>query len=135
MKNSLKNLWVLVFIVLPSYSIGNDSPLITLKVSPHLCLRYAKTDTCKINVQLTWTSNTGGDFCLYSSDKEAPLECWNNQTSGSITERKLVKDDVRFWVSRKGSRIILAHSDLKIATLVNNKKREIRQRRHIWSLI
>ena len=125
----------LVLLACSSQSLSAEKLTLKLKVAPHLCLRYAETDTCKVDVQISWSSKTSGNYCIHSSDQQNPLQCWQAKNSGKRTELKLLKSDIRYWLSYEGSKEELVSADLKLATVVKNKKREMRQRRHIWSLI
>jgi len=123
-------LWVMIS---PTFA---DAPLeLTLKIKPHLCLRYAEKDSCKIEVLTTWRAQQAGDYCLHSSADEQAIECWRMSKGDSHTELRVLNDDLSYWLSHPDSPAKLVEKTVEIATIVKNGKRKVRSRRHIWSLI
>lgn len=108
---------------------------LTLTVKPHLCLRHADGDECRVEVIIDWRSNTAANFCLFSDLDKTSLQCWDHQQNGNRIELRVISEDLNYWVSIEGTSEKLAQRSVKIATLVSDERRSLRQRRHIWSLI
>lgn len=136
-KSILVSLSILGLLTTHHAAVGNSEPEVSLslKIRPHLCLRYAKQDQCRIDVIIDWNSNQSANYCLHSSQDAAPLQCWDSSRKGKRSELRIINSDLTYWLSFKGQQSRLTERVLNIATLVNDERRAQRQRRHIWSLI
>lgn len=109
---------------------------IRLSVKPGLCLRFAKTERCTLEVQIDWLSSEAGKYCVFSElDRNRAIRCWASSSRGRTQTTVSIEDDVTFWLSGESGKRVHAEKTLKIANVVNNEKRSRHNRRHIWNLI
>lgn len=128
---------IIAILTFASMSDAQTTPSVklTLKIRPHLCLRYAETQSCKLEILINWSSSKTGDFCLHSSQDSNPIKCWPQSTGADHIELRVIDNDLDYWISYKNDDLALITKTVQIATIVNNEKRKPRSRRHIWSLI
>ena len=87
-----------------------------------------------MTVQLDWTSATTEHICLYSSQQTSSLRCWTDANRGSLSNRVVASDNVRFWLQRDGDDTQLAEVTVQIVSMARRNP-ERRRRRHIWSVL
>ncbi|WP_448551566.1 DUF3019 domain-containing protein [Thalassotalea montiporae] len=54
-----------------------------LIASPNVCELAAGTYLCSMKAALIWEMPQAGHYCLYEQEELEPLQCWQNQWSGS----------------------------------------------------
>lgn len=62
-------------------SSREKSPM--LIASPSVCELAAGTYLCSMKAALIWEMPKAGHYCLYEQEELEPLQCWQNQWSGS----------------------------------------------------
>ena len=99
----------------PSLWAANDIEGYSLVLSPKQCVAMRQGQTCYVDVELQWQSKTQGDFCLYSSQVEQPLQCWQDTRLGRFEREIVAKDNVIFVLKSPKNALILATTKLEMA--------------------
>ncbi|NMP31175.1 DUF3019 domain-containing protein [Thalassotalea sp. M1531] len=102
----------------------------TLEVAPTQCVAVRQGQACYADVKIHWQLNLAGEYCLYSSQQNVPLECWKNQRSGRWANEIKAFEDVKFYLSLKQSQQKLATGKLEVAWVY---KKNIRKNA-IWRM-
>lgn len=127
---------VLAFTCLATPVRAEQTASIRLSVKPGLCLRFAKTERCTLEVHIDWFSSEAGEYCIFSElDRTEAIRCWVRSSHGQTQTTVSIEEDVKFWLSDQSGELVHAEKSLKIANVVNNEKRSRHNRRHIWNLI
>lgn len=80
-----------VLLMLVSYqTIASDDDTVNLKMkepmliaSPAICELNKETYLCEMKAALIWEMPKAGHYCLHEIDEQIPLQCWENNWSGS----------------------------------------------------
>ena len=124
-------LTLLALLYLPAWAQAPPS----LTARPGLCiLPNPDADQCVMTVQLDWNSSSPESLCLYSSQQNPALRCWDGVNTGSLSTRVVASDNVRFWLQRPGEEVRMAEVTVQIVSIARRSP-ERRRRRHIWSVL
>lgn len=83
--------------------------LTELKIKPTKCVSLQQGQTCFVNVVITWRANETGDYCVSSSQQNAPLQCWSSSQQGTLSnEVKMVKDVVYTLTNKEGNKVLVS---------------------------
>lgn len=99
----------------PSLWAANDIEGYSLVLSPKQCVAMRQGQKCYVDVELKWQSKTQGDFCLYSSQVEQPLQCWQDSRLGHFEREIVAKNNVIFVLKLQKDTLILATTKLEMA--------------------
>ena len=91
-----------------------------LKVTPNQCVALTQGQTCYVDAEVSWVLPTQGNYCLYSSEQEAPLVCWQQKNTGKINREFASDKNIEFKLKSEQKKTI-ATSQLKV-TWVHQKK-------------
>lgn len=94
---------------------------ISMSVSPNQCIAMTEGQTCYVDIELTWRSQSAGNFCLYSSLQDKAVKCWTNKTAGSYEQEIASKQNVLYSLHRQDDLEVLAESEVEMAWI--HKKR------------
>lgn len=53
-----------------------------LHIKPNRCVALHQGQVCYQTVQLTWSANQSGHYCLYQESADAPIFCWQGVAAG-----------------------------------------------------
>jgi len=108
-------------------------PVLTAR--PGVCILSSPGKTeCVMAMDLLWNSNGAGHYCLYSSQQDAPLRCWQRASRGQAHVELASAENVSFWLQQPPQETHLAEIMVRIVSL-SQKNPERRRRRHVWSLL
>lgn len=96
---------------------------IELSLRPAQCVSLNQGQTCYTNVNLRWSSQSQGSYCLHSSQQRKPLKCWSNQTSGAYKNEVASSTDVIFSIIRQDDHQIVAQKPLEVAWVYKKARR------------
>ena len=109
--------WALIYTGSASAALEKAS----LTLSPEQCVALTRGQACYFDATLEWRTPSKGDYCLYSSEQEAPLFCWQQQDRGRFKRELAVEKNAVFSLRVKGSNEIKATRLLKV-TWVHQKR-------------
>lgn len=55
---------------------------VQLQLKPNRCVALHQGQVCYQNIQLFWSANQAGNYCLYQQIGESPLHCWQGVAAG-----------------------------------------------------
>ena len=114
----------------PADSRPASLPLIQFSIKPRLCVLNAGEEVCRDELEVTWLSEQARSLCLYQSDKEHALRCWDNETRGEYQFELTASTNTDFQLREIGTGRAL--SDQRFQVVYNDKKYR-RARRNPWS--
>ena len=94
-----------------------------LTVRPGQCVSLVKGRQCYIDVDFIWQAPVNQSYCLHSSTKAEPLQCWQPATSGQTTLEIVADQDVVFTLQVKGGPAVVASAQLKMAWVYKKRNR------------
>lgn len=100
---------------------SSEKNKVNLTVSPEKCVAMQQGQTCYMTVELFWQAEVQANYCLYSSLKPQPLQCWNNSRTGEMTKEFSTKENLVFFLQIQDQHINLASAKVKMAW-VHKKK-------------
>ena len=77
----------------------------TLKISPEHCVALLQGQACYVTVELFWQTKTDGNYCLFSSQGERPLKCWQNNSSGEYSQEFVANENIHFSLNYHSLRL------------------------------
>lgn len=93
----------------------------TLKIVPEQCVALTQGQNCFVDATLTWTSNTIGDYCLFSSQQVKPLMCWLQKKEGKFSNEFSDNKSIVFTLKTGNKNQVKSTKILKV-TWVHQKR-------------
>jgi len=115
---SLFKLGLLLGLANPAVA-NNEDNLIT--VSPSQCVALTQGQKCYVDAKVSWALPTQGNYCLYSSEQEQPLMCWQQQNAGSLSQEFASEKNIIFKLKSEQQPKAIATGQLKV-TWVHKQK-------------
>lgn len=56
----------------------------SLIAKPDKCVSLRRGQLCYQRINLNWSADINGRYCIMASDRPTPLKCWSNSTRGKI---------------------------------------------------
>jgi hypothetical protein len=106
-----------------------------LSVSPKLCITDKADKTCEMTLDFVWQTNDSGDYCLVEKASQAPLQCWQQDSSGQWQAITVVTNKQVFWMSEDGTAAPLDQEVVEVLSTYSDDRRKNRRRKHVWSLM
>lgn len=98
-------------------------------LSPARCVALHQGQICYQRVQVSWSSSSIDDYCIYQENRETPLHCWQQQTQG-IVEFEFASDASQQMQLKNAQQQVVAESALEVAWVY---KANTRRKTH-WRL-
>jgi len=98
-----------------------DMPETQLAVTPKQCVALLQGQTCYVTVELNWQVINKGNYCIYSSQQQDPIQCWDSKRQGEVKREFSAKSNLRFFLRQINTRTNLAKAEVKMAW-VHKKK-------------
>lgn len=123
-------------IVLPLINFGAlsaknfEMPDYGLYLSPESCVILNNTKQCEVIVSIQWKVTNSGNYCLYTSQQNTPIECWQEQNQATKELLIIVEQDIHFELRQQVNNIVIYKKSLKMYRKVTNLRRK---RRNPWS--
>jgi hypothetical protein len=92
-----------------------------LKLSPDQCVALTQGQKCYVDVTLSWTLPTAGDYCLYSSQQDGALYCWRKKHRGELSKEFVSDKTIKFRLINERNKQLMLSQELKV-TWVHQKK-------------
>jgi hypothetical protein len=84
MKYLLRSIGVSIFLCIAqgvqADNVENQSAQLQLK--PNRCVALHQGQMCYQTVQLSWSANQSGNYCLYRQYADVPIFCWQGAAAG-----------------------------------------------------
>lgn len=112
-----------------------DSEPVKLSVKPVLCITDKRNQSCAMSFLVRWQTGELGFYCLYNDFSAAPLECWEEGSSGALEEDRIVDRSFSYWLTDRNFEVRLAEAVIEVLSLESSDRRRKRQRRHAWSIL
>lgn len=107
-----------------------DSNGIRFVIKPKLCVLSEDEETCHDLLELLWTANNNKSVCLFQSNKQLPLRCWENEIKGEHAVEIRTGEDIEFQLREiKDKSLVIA----ELFEVVQDKQSFRRRRRNPWS--
>ncbi|MCJ8318466.1 MAG: DUF3019 domain-containing protein [Colwellia sp.] len=94
---------------------------VNLTVSPEQCVAMQQGQNCYVAIELNWRAELAGNYCLYSSSEQQPLQCWNNRDNGKVKKDFTTKTNLIFFLKKQDGQQNIATAKVKMSW-VHKKK-------------
>ncbi len=105
-------------------------PIIQFSIKPRLCVLSDGEKVCEDELEIKWTADYRRSLCLYRSDRETPLQCWENKNSGEHYITIAASRNVDFQLKEVGNKQLLVTEAFEV---VHDNAQYRRRRRNAWS--
>ncbi|MFT4807685.1 MAG: hypothetical protein ACI9LX_001006 [Paraglaciecola sp.] len=126
-KNKNVNLcWQVVLVLacmLYSLNSAASAPKIGVTLSPDQCVAVNQGSKCFVDVEITWHMPKPGDYCLFSSQQDSPLQCWPDSEQGKFKQEFVSDKNIIFYLKQKSVDTPLLTSELKIVWVYKKNSR------------
>jgi hypothetical protein len=112
-----------------------QDPPVTLRVKPQLCITEKRNGDCETTFLVQWESNLVGHYCLNDDFSATPLRCWEQNSSGSLNEERVVIRSFSYLLTAPGREQPLAEAKVELMTIDSSDRRRNRRNRHAWSIL
>ena len=106
-----------------------------LRVKPELCITDKRKQACETSFLVQWESKRIGHYCLNDDFSALPLHCWEQKSSGSFDEERVVIRSFSYWLTLPGRVQPLAEAKVELMTIGSSDRRRNRRNRHAWSIL
>jgi DUF3019 family protein len=125
----------LTFAVCGDAAVQAQERRVTLTVKPVLCITDRQNESCTLTILVAWRTDAAGTFCLHNDVADAPIQCWQLASSGSVMEQRVVASTLRYWLTDGTNGARIAEASLEVLTTESADRRRNRQRRHVWDIL
>ncbi len=105
-------------------------PTVQFRVKPRLCVLAEGEELCHDELQITWQSETPRTLCLYRSDLDVPLRCWQHAKNGDHHVVISASHNVDFHLKEADNDQNLVSEAFEV---IHENKKFRRRRRNAWS--
>ena len=106
------------------------APHIEFSIKPRLCVLTEGESLCEDVLEVSWASDEPRSLCLFRSDKNLPLRCWENETSGAHSFALATANNVQFDLREINRNLSLVSREFEVVQSTNKYRRK---RRNPWS--
>jgi hypothetical protein len=124
---------VLLLTPLQAQQPTNTDHGVKLIIKPHICVAPRGEASCISWIDVFWESEQATDLCLYVSEQDQSLKCWQQQRAGSHRHHVTLADNLDFWLASIRDNTLLASSTVKFAALQPHRKHNRRRNALPWS--
>ena len=94
-----------------------------LTLNPQKCVSLRQGQTCYLDIDLSWSAKSQGDYCLFASNSDTPLKCWQQSQQGHYKAEFSNNENTLFYL--KSQQKTLAQVELKMAWVYKRKRSSI----------
>lgn len=94
-----------------------------LLLHPTQCVALNQGNLCYVDIEITWSVKTRGNYCLFSSQQNDAILCWESAKSGKFEGELIANEDVIFHLKIKESNTILDTAKLEMAWVYKKNNR------------
>ncbi|WKD48566.1 DUF3019 domain-containing protein [Microbulbifer spongiae] len=108
-------------------AVNTTKPSATLKLSPKQCIALHYGQKCYVDIDVQWSANKKGAYCLFSSQQDLHLACWSEARQGHYAKEIVSNTNVIFYLTEKDDkqRVRLVAAELEMAWVY---KKNVRSR-------
>jgi hypothetical protein len=106
-----------------------ELPALEFSLKPHLCVLSEGEDSCYDELEVRWNAPTKMNLCLFQSDLEKPLKCWEEAQQGEHHFLLTADHNITFQLREKSQKTLASEA----FEVIHNQKKYRRQRRNPWS--
>ena len=92
-------------------------------VKPKRCVSMHKGQTCYQKLKFSWSVKILDDYCLFSSEQETPIKCWEQENSGKFQYEFVSDNNIVYQLRREGSEKILGQQEIKVESVYRRGKK------------
>ncbi len=120
----IKNAFLIIcgLLLWPTYLYA-DEPQVELILKPNQCVAMQQGQQCYVDIVFSWKSTQVSDYCLYSSQDQRALKCWQSTEHGFFGAEIESNKNVRFYIKHPESQRILATAELEMAWVYKKTNR------------
>lgn len=119
----------MTFIGFPYVAQAAELPALQFSLKPRLCVLTEDEDACYDQLEVRWSAQQNMSLCLYQSDIDKPLQCWENASEGQHKFILSATRNVTFQL-RENNHTTLVSEAFEV---IHDQKKYRRQRRNPWS--
>jgi len=93
----------------------------SLQGSSNRCVALRKGQTCYKKITLQWHAPQAGNYCVYDSQSNKPLQCWQQQTAGDLVLKFESQQDIDYELRRENNDSPLAEFLIKVSWVYEPK--------------
>lgn len=108
----------------------NTLPVIQFSIKPRLCLLSEGEEVCQDELEIKWMSENRRSLCLYRTDKNKPLHCWDDAFSGEHHVEISASRNVDFQLKEIENQNLVVTEAFEV---VQDNTKYRRRRRNAWS--
>lgn len=120
--HTLWPLYLLAIMMAPLSGEASQSKEV-VSLSPKQCVALNEGTLCYVDIEISWTVKELGNFCLFSSQQDDPLQCWEAKQTGTIELEIVAMKDLEFYLKPKGREVILGKAKLEMAWVYKKNNR------------
>jgi hypothetical protein len=109
--------------------VSTTAETVSLLLTPRRCVALHQGQICYQRVQVSWSSVTSGDYCVYQETQVQPLHCWQGQTQGRF-EFEFASDASLLLQLKDARQEVVGESSMEVAWVY---KANTRRKTH-WRL-
>jgi hypothetical protein len=113
----LLKLGMLLSLSNPTIAAPNEG----ITITPEQCVALTQGQKCYVDATLTWDLTTIGNYCLFSSQQEKPLFCWQQKKKGQFQKEFVATKSIVFTLKAENTQEEKASQQLKV-TWVHQKR-------------
>ena len=103
---------------------------IKFSIKPRLCVLTEGETLCEDLLEVSWASDEPRSLCLFRSDKNLPIRCWENETAGTHSFALAIANNVQFDLREVNQNLPLVSREFEV---VQSTDKYRRKRRNPWS--
>ena len=101
-------------------------PVTNFELAPKQCIALHHGQTCFVDIEINWNSTQSDDLCLFSTQQQEPLMCWQQSKQGRYVNEIESSENVTFYLKKMANtQQILATAQLEMAWVY---KKNVRSR-------
>jgi hypothetical protein len=135
MSRLIQGFGLILMLIVTAAAVADTPPVATtaeavsLLLTPRRCVALHQGQICYQRVQVSWSSVTTGDYCIYQGAQLQPLHCWQGQTQG-VFEFEFASDASLLLQLKNAKQEVVGESSMEVAWVY---KANTRRKTH-WRL-
>ncbi|MFD2168270.1 DUF3019 domain-containing protein [Thalassotalea euphylliae] len=110
-------------------SLTMKQPILT--ASPNVCELEKDSYLCEVKAALIWEMPVAGHYCLYEAEETVPLQCWDNNWSGSHVLTFQSDKPITYVLKPFGDNTVVIEATVNVIGTLEQRIRAKRRRRFL----
>ena len=94
-----------------------------LVLTPEQCIALHQGQKCYVDIEINWVTQRQADYCLFSSQQQEAIMCWEGKTAGTFKREIVAIDNVYFQLKQTGRVDVLSSGELEMAWVYKKNTR------------